>query len=132
MATVTLTNLANYVWGIGSDETSINIEKFTAKSTGSKKLVGNRQDLIIGRVDSRFVKTYTISGFISGSTGVLGAAVGTFITVANDVALGGVPTGCGIFLDDVQIDRMATDLSRVTYSMSNYPGITNAATQVIT
>src|SRR5271165_4724264 len=132
MATVTLTNLANYVWGIGSDETSINIEKFTAKSTGSKKLVGNRQDLIIGRVDSRFVKTYTISGFIAGSTGVLGAAVGTFITVANDVALGGVPTGCGIFLDDVQIDRMSTDLSRVTYSMSNYPGITSAATQVIT
>src|SRR5271166_1786252 len=113
MATVTLTNLANYVWGIGADETAINIEKFTAKSSGAKKLVGNRQDLIIGRVDSRFTKTYTISGFIAGTTGALSGAIGTFITVANDVALGGVATGCGIFLDDVQIDRVATDLSRV-------------------
>src|SRR5208282_5557525 len=104
MSTVVLTNLANYVWGIGADETSINIEKFTAKATGQKKPVPNRQSLIVGRVDFGFVKTYTISGYISGATGPMSTAIGIFIAVANDISLGGVASGLGIFLDDVQID----------------------------
>jgi|SRR5271166_5014978 len=132
MSTVTLTNLASYVWGIGADETAINIEKFTAKASGQKKIVPNRQSLVIGRVDFQFIKTYTISGYISGTTGALSTAIGIFIAVANDITLGGVAAGVGIFLDDVQIDRSATDLSRVTYNMSNYPGIASSATQTTT
>lgn len=131
MATVTLTNLANYVWGIPADETAINIETFTAKATGQKKIVPNRQGLVVGRADFQFIKTYSIKGFISGSTGAIAAVIGTFITVANDIALGGVPAGQGVFLDDLQVDRMALDLSRISYNMSSYPGIASNATQTI-
>jgi len=129
---VTLTNLASYVWGIGADETSINIETFTAKATGAKKLVVNRQDAIVGRTDSRFTKTYSIKGYISGSAGALTAVIGTFITVANDIALGGIAAGLGVFLDDVQLDRTASDLGRISYNMSSYPNIPSSSPQTIT
>lgn len=129
MATVTLTNLAGYVWGISNDETAINIETFTAKATGQKKIVPNRQGLVVGRADFQFIKTYSIKGFITGTTGAISSVIGTFIAVANDIALGGVPAGQGIFLDDLQIDRMALDLSRISYNMSSYPGVPSNAPQ---
>jgi|SRR5271165_4188085 len=133
MATVTLTNLAGYVWGISADETSINIEKFTAKASGQKKLVTSRQSLVVGRADFQFLKTYSVSGFITGTSAgsAIASVIGAIITVANDITLGSVPSGQACLLDDVQVDRQSVDLSRISYNLSSYPGIASSATQQI-
>ena len=130
MATVTLTgssSLSGYIWGIPTaDETSINIETLTIKATGQKKLVPNRLSAIIGRVDFQFIKTYSIKGFITGTTGANAAAIGLIMSVANDIALGSVPAGYPTLLDDVQVDRMAADLSRISYNLTAYAGMPSA------
>src|ERR1700739_3352966 len=134
MSTVTLTNLAGYVWGIGADETSINIERFTAKANGKMKTVPNRQSLIVGRCDFQFEKTYSISGFVTGSSAgsAIATNIGIFITVANDVSLGGIPSGQGVFVNDLETTQIADDLKRITYNMSAYPGIGSGVTQTTT
>ena len=132
MASFTLTNLANYAFGIGSDETAINVDKVTIKANGKIKEVPNRQSMIVGRVDYQFVKKIGITGYLAGTTGALANSIGIFTTVANDMALGGLATGLGLFLDDITTTRMAEDLERVEYNLSAYPGIASTATQTTT
>jgi hypothetical protein len=133
MASFTLTNLANYAFGIGADETAINVDKVTVKASGKVKEVPSRISQIVGRVDYQFMKKISVSGFVSGTTGVFSAAnIGNFVTVANDVALAGLATTLGLFLDDIEITRTAEDLEKVVYNLSAYPGIASSATQTTT
>jgi hypothetical protein len=133
MASFTLTNLANYAFGIGADETAINVDKVTVKSSGKVKEVASRASLIIGRVDYGFMKKVSVSGFVAGTTGVFSAAnIGNFVTVANDVALAGLATTLGLFLDDVEVTRTSEDLEKVVYNLTAYPGIASSATQTTT
>lgn len=132
MASFTLTNLANYTFGIASDETAINVEKITVKSSGKIKEVPNKQSQIVGRVDYQFMKKVSVTGFVAGTTGALAAGIGIFVTVANDLALGGLATTLGLFLDDISVERGSEELEKVTYNLTAYPGILSSATQTTT
>ncbi len=131
MAAITLTNLANYVFGIPNDETAINIQKLTIKAATQKIEVKDRVGHIVGRVDHMLKQEYTIEGFVSGTTGALAATVGAILTVAGAVVLGGISATGACILDDIQTDAESGALEKVTYHLTRYDTIAASATQVL-
>jgi hypothetical protein len=131
MAAITLTNLANYVFGIPTDETAINIQKLTIKAATQKIEVKDRVGHIVGRVDHMLKQEYTIEGFVSGTTGALASTVGAILTVAGAVVLGGISSTGACILDDIQTDNESGALAKVTYHLTRYDTIAAAATQVL-
>jgi hypothetical protein len=126
---ITLTNLANYSLGIANDETAINIQKLTVRAMTEKILVKDKIGRVIGRVDHDLHQEYTVEGFVAGSTGALGTQIGTLMTVAGATLLGGLLTGSGIILDEVQVDYESAQLAKVNYKLTRYNDITSTATQ---
>ena len=126
---ITLTNLANYSLGIANDETSINIQKLTIRAMTEKITVKDKIGRIIGRVDHDLHQEYTVEGFIAGSTGALSTQIGTLMTVAGATLLGGLLTGSGIILDEVQVDYESAQLAKVNYKLTRYNDIASSATQ---
>ena len=76
MASITLTNLANYSLGIANDETAINVQKVSNKASGAKIMVKDKIGHEIGRVDHEIHQEYSIEGFVSGTTGIFADQIG--------------------------------------------------------
>ncbi len=115
---ITLGSLATNGIFLMTSETGIIIDNYT-RNTSSKKFefydgsVGNTT----GVTYYDFVAVYTIKGAVNGTTGVMGAAVGTALTFNNTATGAGVSQG-GIYVDSVDINHTGGQLREVTVGMT--------------
>jgi len=120
---VTLVNLTGYQWGVESDETGINIESFEATiKPEQKEFLKDKKGSKIGFAVDVPEAEYTISGEVSGSTGLMAATFATAVTVANDHAEFGMSAG-GIYLDEVNPSQSRNGFRKITFKLSQNIGI---------
>ena len=96
----TLVDLAGFEWGLASDETGINIETISQKTSSKKVTVPDRQGETRGIVYYDSSIEITITGEITGNNGIAAATVATAITVTNTLINHGVNAG-GVYVDEV-------------------------------
>lgn len=116
----TLVDLTGFTFGIGSEESGINVESISIKASSKTIDVPNKGGETTGRVFYDAMKEITVAGETTAS---FTTAIGATVTVANIVALGGVSTG-GVYLEDVTLELKRDGLQRVTYTAKQYPGVT--------
>lgn len=120
---ITLVNLTGYQWGVEADETGINIDSFgVTYKPEQKEFLPNRQGTKIGFAVDQPEAEISVSGEVSGSTGLMAATFSAAITIANDTEEFGMSTG-GIYLDDVNIDQNRTAFRKATFKLSKNKSI---------
>lgn len=126
MPTPTYVSASNFLKGVASAETAINISDFRQGWNDEKILVENKAGSPTGFVHNFLVSsTCTITGEINTSalSGVLGVAFGTAETIANSTDGYGVSAG-GWYMDDIEISQSRGALATATINFSRYPDIT--------
>lgn len=119
---VTLVNLTGYQWGVESDETGINIESYEATiKPEQKEYLKNKAGSKIGFAVDVPEAEYTVSGEVSGSSGLMAATFASAVTIANDHTEFGV-TG-GIYLDEVNPSQSRSGFRKITFKLSQNAGI---------
>jgi hypothetical protein len=126
---ITLVNLTGYSLGVATAEVGINVQKVSIKASGERIEVKDNIGHITGFVAHANKQEYNIEGFVTGATGAIAAALGSIITVANVISLGGITAGACI-LDDITIDDETGTLQKLTYKATRYPDIPTSATSV--
>jgi len=119
---VTLVNLTGWAWGVGADETGINIENFqpTVKPE-FKEYAMNRQGEKIGFCVGEPATEITIDGEVTGSTGLMAATFAAAVTLANTFALFG--SAGGIYLDEASVPTTRSGWKKVSFKFSRNKGI---------
>lgn len=126
MPTPSYVSASNFLKGVASAETAINISDFRQGWTDEKMLVENKAGSPTGFVHNFLVSsTCTITGEIStaGLDAVLGVAFGVAETIANSVSGYGVTTG-GFYMDSIEISQSRGALATATIEFTKYPDIT--------
>jgi hypothetical protein len=104
-------------------ETGINIESFTQSFRKKKKEIPNHTGETAGLIYYDPMSSGTVTGEVSGSTGVAAAEPGVSLTIANIISGHGVAAGL-VFCDEVTREKGREDLSKITVPFSRYPLIT--------
>lgn len=95
---LTLVNLSGFAAGVTEDETGINIEEFkTVVEPEFRNIVPKKTGEARGFVVAPMKKNVSISGEVSGATGVMAAVATTAFAPANSSAYFGAPT-TGLYL----------------------------------
>lgn len=128
MSALVLTNMAGYIWSIPLDETGINVQKVTVKTSSTKYLLPDKGANIIGRADYNFQQEYDIEGFLTGSPT---AAPGLIFVVANLISTNGVTAG-PVILDDDTITYEPGKPGHVAYKATRYGSMPATPTQTVT
>ncbi len=120
---ITLVNLTGFVWGVGADETGVNIESFRCRVAPENKTfaldkVGQKRGFAVQPMEL----TVTIEGEVTGSTGIMAAVGGAATTIANSTAYFGAPT-TGKYLDSAEVSSGREGFQRVTAEFSANAGI---------
>jgi hypothetical protein len=126
MPTPAYKNAANFIKGISSDETAINISDYRQGWTNEKIFIENKGGSPTGFVyDFLTATTCTITGEVNTSalSGVLGVAFGTAEVIANSVSGYGITTG-GFYMDDIEISQSRGALATATVNFTKHPDIT--------
>lgn len=127
MAGITLINLVGYVPGVPAEEVGINVQKVSVKGTSEKLKVKDRVGRVNGLMIHDVEEEYSIEGFLiltaGALTGALSQAIGSIITVANQIALGGLPTGGSCLMEDPQIDYETGTLAKASWKAIYYSDI---------
>jgi hypothetical protein len=127
MAAGTLINLTNFITGIALNETGINISdlKITVEPefiTPVMDNFGHMKGKVVGQPKS----TISISGEVSGTTGIMAATAITFTTITNSRAYFSAPTTGALFVKgDVTLSRDAGALAVMTAEFETYTGISS-------
>lgn len=125
MSTPTYVSASNYLKGVASAETAINISGFTQRWTDEKVMVEDKGGSPTGFVHN-FLKTTncTITGEtnVSDLSTVGGFAFGVAETIANSVSGYGVTAG-GWYMDDFEIAQERGSLSVATANFTKHPDI---------
>jgi hypothetical protein len=104
-------------------ETGILINSFSISTSTDKQEVKNEN----GEV--RLVAYYnpraaiTVAGTVAGTTGVVAAATGVALTLANLESVGGVTAGI-VIVDSVTVNKRPDGFKDISVSASRYPLIT--------
>ena len=104
-------------------ETGILINSFSISTSSDKQEVKNEN----GEV--RLVAYYnpraaiTVAGTVAGTTGVVAAATGVALTLANLESVGGVTAGT-VIVDSVTVNKRPDGFKDISVSASRYPLIT--------
>lgn len=125
MPTPTYVSAANFLKGVASAETGINISDFRQGWNDEKILVENKAGSPTGFVHNFLVSsTCTITGETNTSalSGVLGVAQGTAETIANSTDGYGVSAG-GWYMDDIEISQSRGALATATINFTRHPDI---------
>ena len=89
----TLINLSGFQDGVAADETGINIKEIkTSVEPEMNNVVPGKYGAARGRVVGPMKKNVSISGEVSGATGVMAAVSTSAISLANTTAYFGAPT----------------------------------------
>lgn len=127
MAAGTLINLTNFVTGIALNETGINISdlKISVEPefiTPVMDNFGHMKGKVVGQPKS----TISITGEVSGSTGIMAATAIAFTTITNSRAYFSAPTTGALFIKgDVTLSRDAGALAVMTAEFETYTGISS-------
>lgn len=121
---MTLVNLSGFQYGIESAETGIQVSSFEITSSPEfKKFVlnisGEKRGFAVGAGE----QTLSISGEISGATGIMAATFAAAATIANDVDYAGITTGAW-YMDRSTITQDREDFKKGTWEFSRFAGVT--------
>jgi hypothetical protein len=125
MPTPTYVSASNYLKGVASTETALNISGFTQRWSDEKMLVENKVGSPTGFVHNFLVSTScTLSGEtnVSDLSTVGGFAFGVAETIANSISGYGVSAG-GWYMDDFEIVQERGSLSTATANFTKHPDI---------
>lgn len=106
---VSIVGLSGLGWGIESAETGINCESFECRYFPfvNSKLNGITGEPVARAQSAKLSREVTISGEVTGATGIMAFATGAACTVANDVSTFG--DGTGTFLFDEATETQSRD-----------------------
>lgn len=121
----TLVDLANYVHGVASAETSFEVHDFTVTVRPSSKTYAfDRMNNKIGFAVTNLEETIQMSGNLSAaSLGPLAFTFTTACTVANTKDYNGITTG-DVFLDEITYGMTFDGFKTVSCSLSRDVAIT--------
>lgn len=125
MPTPTYVSASNFLKGVASAETAINISGFRQNWTDEKLLIENKAGSPTGFVHNFMVSsTCTITGEVNTSSldSVLGVAFGTAETIANSTNGYGVTQG-GWYMDDIEVNQERGSLATATINFTRLPDI---------
>lgn len=104
-------------------ETGILISSFTETSTVDKAEVRDNDGDVVLKAFYNPKTTFSVSGTVTGTTGVAAAAVASLLTVANlDTLVGGV-SGGGAYVENVAITKKPDGFKEITVSGERNPSI---------
>lgn len=122
----TKVNLDNMAYGVPEDETGIQIDNFEqAFRFRKKEEVLNRTGGTRGVVYVDPRAEISLDGEVDGTTGIMTAALGAAITLANLLDGHGITAG-NVYVDEVTRTLNRDALSRIAMSATRYPLITGA------
>jgi hypothetical protein len=120
---ITLVNLSGHQYGVEADETGINIESFDAVyRPEQKEFLRNKSGTKIGFAVDDPEGEFTVTGEVSGSTGLMAATFAAAVTVANDTAEFGLSAG-GIYLDEASPGQNRQGFRRISFKLSKNKNI---------
>lgn len=101
----TLVNLTDYLNGVAADETGIAIEEFNCKVKPELKVfafakTGLKTGFAVGPMELEV----SLTGEVTGSTGIMAATASAATTIANSTAYFGAPT-TGLYLDSAEVKQ---------------------------
>lgn len=126
MSTPTYVSASNYLKGVASAETAINISGFTQRWSDEKMLVEDKGGSPTGFVHNFLVTsncTLTGETNVSNLSTVGGFAFGVAETIANSISGYGCSTG-GWYMDDFELVQERGSLCTATANFTKYPDIT--------
>lgn len=122
---LTLVNLSGFAAGVTADETGINVEEFkTTVEPEFRNVVPGKTGEGRGFVVAAMKKNVSISGEVSGSTGVMAAVAATAFAPANSSAYFGAPsTGLYLTKGEVTESRDGGALKKMSAEFEALAGI---------
>lgn len=126
MSTPVYVSASNYVKGVVSAETAVNIGGYTQSWSDEKLKVENKAGSPTGFVHNFLVaKTATITGETNTAdlTAVGGFAFGVAETIANSIGGYTTATGGGWYLDDFEISQERGSLASFSATFTAHPDI---------
>jgi hypothetical protein len=104
-------------------ETGILISSFTATSSADKAEIRDNDGDVVLKAFYNPKTTFSISGTVTGTTGIANAAVAGLLTVANlDSIVGGV-SGGGSYVETVAITKKPDGFKEITVTGERNPNI---------
>lgn len=121
-ATILGSSLLSATFGC-TTETGILVSSFSETSTADKAEVRDNDGDVVLKAFYNPKTTFSVSGTITGTTGVAAAAVAGLLTVANlDTLVGGV-SGGGSYVESVAITKKPDGFKEITVSGERNPNI---------
>jgi len=120
---VTTIGSAGVIWGL-STETGIIAQSVSAKTTREKNQVRNESGEFVAVAFYNATQTFSVSGVMTGASGLASAAPGVAMSLANTSTSNGVTQGL-IVVDDVDVSRGNTEFKKISINATQYPLITS-------
>lgn len=118
----TLVDLSGFTFGIASDEGTMNVESISFRTQSKVIDVPDKAGETRGSSYYDLYEEVTISG---ETTDAPAATIGTALTVANSLNLGGVSAG-DFITNTVQVDLGREALRKITITARRFPNVTAA------
>lgn len=120
---LTLINLTGFIRGVVSDEVGVNIREVRRTIEPEFiEVLGDKQNLARGKAVAPMKLTASISGEISGATGIMAATAATAFTPANSMAFFGAPT-TGLYLTRAEVSNERASWHDLSADFEAYAGI---------
>lgn len=120
----TLVSLSGFTRGIASDETGINIESLDINSRPEfKDFLNGKDGMVRGFAVGDIMSEITISGEVSGTTGVMLVAVGTAFVPTNSVD-NFTQTAGGCYPDSVDLTQSRDGFKRISAKFTRNKNVT--------
>jgi hypothetical protein len=117
-----LINLSGFIFGNPFNETGLNLDTITKKYQAKKIRVLDMQGSARGKIYYDFNIGVSLTGEVSGATGILAATIGAVLTLANTVYGFGITTG-GVYVDEATITNNREKLEWLDMKASVDPQI---------
>jgi hypothetical protein len=106
-------------------ETGILINSFSISTSSDKQEVRNENGEVKLVAYYNPKSAISVAGTVAGTTGVVAAATGVAITLANLESVGGVSVG-NVIVDSVSVNKRPDGFKDISVSATRYPLITGA------
>lgn len=120
---VTLIGTSGVAWGLTA-ESGIIAQSVSAKTTREKNQVRNESGEFVAVAFYNATQTFSVSGVLTGSSGLASAAPGVALTLVNTAINNGVTQGL-IVCDDVDVSKGNTEFKKISINATQYPLITS-------
>lgn len=110
--------------GVESDEVGINVRSVDVvyKPFINERLLSNLGEPRARAVSDKFSREVTVSGEVTGATGIMALDLGVVATIVNDVEDFGDGTG-DLLLDEATVNQERAGWRSVTVKLSSDPGV---------